>query len=131
MAEKRKKSVQKIVDEGNLPLLKHRKTFAEVFPEIENVKIEVEEKGSGITAANRTRTFSKNEFGEQINCQNSWCQKGGFSIEEILKDMRDNRQTEHSLVKTCIGKETGRGGGRIYRPCSHIFNIRVQIKYQE
>lgn len=93
-------------------------SFAEVFPEIEDLRVEVEEFGEGTTKWNRERIYRKQGFpGEYIDCHNPLCYNGGFSIGDILREMVRNRQTELETSKLCKGHEGSPKGRRVYRKC--------------
>ena len=107
-------------------------SFEEAFPEIEDLTVEVEESGHGVSEWNRKRTYRKQNFpGEYIDCSNPLCYNGGFSIGSILREMVRNRQTELETSKLCQGNEGSPKGRRIYRKCMNFFKIKVSIKYRE
>ncbi|AKI97035.1 hypothetical protein [Kosmotoga pacifica] len=107
-------------------------SFEEAFPEIEDLTVEVEETGHGVSELNRKRTYRKQYFpGEYIDCSNPLCYNGGFSIGSILREMVKKRQTELETLKLCQGHEGSPKGRRIYRKCMNFFKVKVSIKYKE
>lgn len=106
-------------------------SFEEAFPEIEEVLIEVDEIGDGVDRGLGSRRYTKNSFGEYINCSNPVCYKGGFSIGAILRGMVASRRTDFETTKGCQGYEGSPKGRRYYRPCSNGFKIRVHIDYKD
>jgi hypothetical protein len=106
-------------------------SFDEAFSEIEDLTVEVEESGHGISGWNRKSTYRKQYFpGEYIDCSNPLCYNGGFSIGSILRKMVRNKQTELETSKLCQGNEGSPRGRRIYRKCMNFFKIKVSIKYK-
>ena len=105
--------------------------FEEVFPEIENLKVEVIESGEGVSEWSRKHVYLKEHFpGEYINCSNSLCYNGGFSVGSFLRDMVRNKQTDLDGSKLCQGNEGSPKGRRIYRKCLNSFKIHIEIKYR-
>ncbi|HPW98276.1 MAG TPA: hypothetical protein PK218_06940 [Flavobacterium sp.] len=105
--------------------------FDVAFPQIEDLTVEVEESRHGVGDWNRKSTYKKQNFpGEYINCSNSLCYNGGFSIGSILREMVRNKQTELETSKLCQGNEGSPKGRRIYRKCMNFFKIKVSIKYK-
>ncbi len=106
-------------------------SFDEAFPTIEDLTVEVEEFGQGITKGNRQRVYRKQNFpGEYIDCDNPLCYNGGFSIGEILREMVANTQMELDTSKLCQGNEGSPKGRRIHKKCMNAFHIKVSIKYK-
>ena len=107
-------------------------SFDEAFPEIEDLTVEVEEFGHGISGWGQKFIYRKQNFpGECINCSNPLCYNGGFSIGSILREMARNKQTELETEKMCQGYEGSPKGRKRYRDCSNSFKIKISIKYKE
>jgi len=106
-------------------------SFDEAFPEIEDLIIEVEE-SSGVPSPGGSKSIynRQNMPGEYINCSNSLCYNGGFSIGSILREMVSKKQTELETSKFCQGNEASPKGRRVYRKCWHSFKTKVSIKYR-
>ena len=104
----------------------------EAFPQLQDWTVEVEESGRGVGDRKRKSTYGKQYFpGEYINCSNSLCYNGGFSIGLILHKMVRNKQTELETTESCKGNEGSPKGRRIYGKCMNFFKIKVSIKYKE
>jgi len=104
--------------------------FNEVFPEIEDVEVTVQETGYGVID-DGVQVHKKNQFGEHINCSNPRCYNGGFQIGSILRDMVKDKKVEFNLSLDCKGYK-GSPKGRIrYGRCFNTFTIQVKIKYKE
>jgi hypothetical protein len=127
-----RKHVQKASDLFNqsTPAFGRKVSFDEAYPEIEDVVVEVKENGYGSYGA--SRTYAKAYFpGEFIDCSNPSCYGGGFSIGQIIYEMKRNRQTEYATSKICKGCEGSPKGRRRYRSCINVFEIKVTVKYRE
>lgn len=117
--------------ESNLAFAK-KVSFDEAFPEIEDLTVEVEESGHGVSDWHRKSTYRKQNLpGQYIDCSNPLCYNGGFSIGLILRQMVRNKQTELETSKLCQGNEGSPKGRRIYGKCMNFFEIKVSIKYKE
>lgn len=107
-------------------------TFNEAFPEIEDLRVEVEQLGNGVTELNRIQVYNKEYFpGEFIDCKNPLCYNGGFSIGYILRDMVRKGETEFETSIICQGYEGSPKGRRKYGECMNLFKIKVSIQYKE
>lgn len=105
-------------------------SFDKAFPGISNIKVEIERSGDDVNDWNRKMTYSKDRFpGEYIDCNNSLCYNGGFSIGEIIRNMTMNKETTHESSKMCQGNEGSAKGRRIYRRCYNSFKIKVNTQY--
>lgn len=104
-------------------------SFAEAFPQIEDVTVEVEESGEGVTWKGKQQ-YGKESLNEYINCSNPLCYNGGFSVSRILREMIHNKQTEIETSAICQGNEGSPKGRRIYRKCLNHFKIKVSMKYK-
>ncbi len=103
--------------------------FEEAFSEIEDVSVEVEESGEGVSWQGK-RTYGKASLGEHINCSNPICYNGGVSIGSILRGLVRNKQTQAEVTKKCQGYEGSPKGKRKYRDCFNFFKIKVSVKYK-
>lgn len=105
-------------------------SFDKAFPMIDDVTVEVKERGKGVFLDGISR-YKKGFIGEYIDCSNSLCYNGGFSIGHILREMIDQKQTDLETSKSCQGYEGSPKGRRRYRICVNSFKIKVHIKYKE
>jgi len=126
-----RKKASDIFNESELVFVK-KVPFDEAFPEIEDLKIEVEEWGDGVDELNGKSIYQKQNFpGEYIDCSNPFCYNGGFSIGKIIHKMYRNKQTELETTELCQGYEGSPKGRRKYRRCLNSFKIKVSIKYKD
>ena len=104
-------------------------SFEEVFPMIEDIDIKVEHLGHyGVHEWNNVQHFKKT--GEYIDCTNSVCYNGGFSVGELIRKMVDAHETHSESHKFCQGFEGSPKGKRRYRSCTNSWNVTIDIKYK-
>jgi hypothetical protein len=106
-------------------------SFEDVFPQIEELSVEVEENGKGVKTGFNKLIYTKKYIGEYINCRNPLCYNGGFSIGEILREMVKNKKVDLATTRSCQGYEGSPKGRQRYKPCWNSFTIKVHIKYKE
>jgi hypothetical protein len=104
--------------------------FEEAFPGIDDIKVGVIESGDGVSEWNEKRFYTKEIAGEYINCSNTLCYNGGFSLGRIIRSMVYKKETEFKTSQMCQGNEGSPKGRRIYGKCCNFFNINVTIKYK-
>jgi hypothetical protein len=126
--ETRKKASE--VDRERFRPFARKVGFKEAFPEIEDVRVEVAKSGAGIDEWNNHAIYGKEDLGEYIDCSNSLCYDGGFSIGAILRDMVSKKQMDLETSQLCQGNEGSPKGRRIYRKCVNYFKVKVSIKYK-
>jgi len=126
-----RKKASDIFAEGTFPFAK-KVSFEEAFPEIEDVRVEVEEFGHGVYEENRRSVYpSKTHLGEYIDCRNPLCYNGGFSIGDILREMVAHGETELEIRKMCQGNEASPKGRKVYRKCLNMFTVKVSLTYRK
>lgn len=114
------------------PFFGRKSTFAEAFPEIESLRVEVTEAGDGTGwMSPGPRVYTETTAGEFVNCSNPVCFNGGFRLGHILRDMVRSRKTEHTGTAICQGNEGSRKGRRIYRKCLNSFKYEIAVEYRE
>lgn len=106
-------------------------TFENAFPQIEDITVEVVESGDGVREWNAKRIYKKSNIGEYVNCHNSLCYNGGFSLGNIIRHMVRDKKTELETTEFCQGYEGSPKGRRKYRNCMNCFDIKVVIKYKD
>ena len=125
-----RKKAQDVFNETNF-LFSQKGSFEESFPEIASINVQVIEKGHGVDEWTNPRRFSIGNIGEYINCSNTPCYNGGFSIGSIIRGMVYKKETHSDGDKPCQGYE-GSPKGRIrYRSCTNYFHFTIEIKYKE
>lgn len=103
--------------------------FSEAFPEIADVRIEVEI-GHGYSGSDK-RVYSGQYLpGEYVDCNNSLCYNGGFSIGQVLRDMVRARVADKEGSAICKGYEGSPKGRRKYRDCLNYFRYKVHVEYR-
>lgn len=106
--------------------------FDEAFPEIDDLTVEVEESGRGVDSENRKSIYQKESFpGEFIDCRNPLCNKGGFSIGSILRDVVRSKQSQLETTERCHGYVGSPKGRVIDKFCMNHFKIKISIKYKK
>lgn len=130
MGDNERKKASDVFQETNY-LFAEKTTFEKAFPMIEDIEVEVTEDGAGVREWNRKRYYNKLTAGEYINCSNSLCYNGGFSLGEIIRYMVGNNMTEYKTTRICQGYEGSPKGRRKYRDCCNFFEVKVKIKYKE
>lgn len=133
MEKKRQKKATEIFEEEGFTFTKSGLSFEEAYPTIEDVTVEVEETGPKIffgRVKSIKNTYKKNTFGEFIDCSNTDCLAGGFSIGLILDEMVRKNETHLETSEFCQGSEIS-PKGRIKYPCENHFKIKVDLKYKK
>ena len=102
-------------------------SFAEAFPEIADVRVEVE--FGHAMDGNPKRVYTKSYLGEYIDCDNGLCYNGGFSIGEVIRSMVSEKTTDRDGSAICRGYEGSPKGRRKYRDCLNFFRYKVHIDY--
>lgn len=106
-------------------------TFAEAFPMIEDIRVVVKHGGHyGVNDWNREEHYGTN-IGEYVDCTNSMCYNGGFSVGNFVRMMVASKQThfEKDYI-SCQGYEGSPKGKRRYRSCTNHFGVTIDIKYK-
>ena len=103
--------------------------FSQAFPEIADIRIEVEI--GTAPSGNPKRFYSGHHLpGEYVDCDNSLCYNGGFSIGEVLRDMVRKREADREGRAICAGYEGSPKGRRKYRDCLNFFRYKVHVDYR-
>ena len=112
------------------PVFGTEKPFNEVYPNIENLKIEV----SIYSLGNKYQSlqnyfFTESNIQRNVPCCNNLCKNGYYDIQKILNTMIHSGLTAHSGSIMCNGYEPmGRGQKR---GCSNLLKYNTIIKYKE
>jgi hypothetical protein len=105
--------------------------FEEAFPEIKDLRIEVQTLSEGSKFVNYTSVYTmKDKPGEYIDCLNPLCYGGGFSIGKILRDMVSKKETTYESSAMCKGYEGSPKGRRRYRSCLSHWKVKVTLEYK-
>lgn len=112
----------------------HEVAFTEVFPQIANLRIQVDQVEAiwGQPRSPGPHVFSMDrQPGEVVDCQDPRCYGGGLQLGELLRDVVRQKRTELETSKRCCGYEGSPKGQRRYRNCLTLFKVRIQLTYRE
>jgi hypothetical protein len=126
MIEKRHRSAQDDLNRSQ-PLLGHKTTFKEAYPEVGELSIEVKSFPMGF---GRSETFNfslNNPPGEFCGCPNHSCEGGGFNLGWHLFDMVTTQTLHLETGGACLGHE--RMNRRASRPCHYSFRAVIDMKF--
>jgi hypothetical protein len=113
MTNKRKKASD-IFNETNF-VFSQKVPFNQAFPEIEDIKIAVKEKGYGVTPGLGTHIYLSGR--EYSDCSNPACYNGGISLGSIIRTMVQDKETHIEKSCFCQGYEGSPKGRRRYQCC--------------
>ena len=105
-------------------------SFDEAFATIDDFEIHVKVGGLGRRNHEWTYTRKNGAPGEYIDCANSLCYRGRFSIGGVLREMVGKKLTEHSGSALCQGYEGSPKGRRKYRDCLTLFTYNIRLSYK-
>ena len=126
----RRPKAQELFEGSSRPLGKA--SLDEAYPQIEDLRVEVEESGEGVSGGRRKSLYTKQDFpGEYVDCRNPICYRGGFSLGSMLWGMVQNNKTESEASGQCRGYEGSPKGGRKYRDCVNFFRVKMSVTYKE
>jgi len=123
-----RKKAQDVFNETNF-VFATKTTFEKAFPQIKDISVEITESGVGVYHGHGTSHYNKHNLGEYINCSNSLCYNGGFSIGTIIREMVYKKEQEREGTAICQGNEGSPKGRRIYRKCLNLFTYKIYIDY--
>lgn len=127
MSRERRQKASDVFKDANF-VFADKVPFEEAFPQLKSVSVRVEEFGHSVGKWN-TRHYDR--VGEYIDCRNSLCYNGGFSIGELIRDMVRTKETEREETKFCQGYEGSPKGRRKYKDCMNRFQVRVTLEYKD
>ncbi len=111
-------------------LFARKGTFAEAYPTISKLKVEVEEQGRGVNAFYGPSVYTEENAGEYVDCSNPLCYNGGLHLGDILRAMVRENQTDREVAKLCQGYNGSPKGRRNYGPCVNSFRVKVHVDYR-
>lgn len=114
------------------PLLGPGIPFAEAFPEIAYVRVDVRmwELGKDPALERRWGYGAANLPGESIACVNEGCTRGGVAIGAALRGMIRDRKTLEETTTPCAGAFRSPDGKKFYGTCHKIFDVKIAIEYK-
>jgi hypothetical protein len=126
----RRPKASDIFRESNF-LFAKKASFAEAFPDVAAITVEVDEYGSGTKnylSAPTRRVYSS--VGEFVDCSNPHCYGGGISVGNLVREIVRKRKTEGETSGGCRGHEGSARGRRLSRPCINTFKVKVTLVYR-
>jgi hypothetical protein len=135
MTREDRKKASDVFRETNF-LFAKKTSFAEAFPEILQVTVEVEESGTGVSSGifgnqqTRLTRYTETSLGEYADCSNRLCFNGGIDIGSMLREAVREQKTEFGGTGRCQGYEGSPGGRRKHRECMNYFKVRGEITYK-
>jgi hypothetical protein len=130
MAERDKRQKASDVWAEHTPWIGEKVPFAEAYPTIEWVVIEVEESYIQGHKESYKLDSSEHTIGKFFDCHNSKCYKGGVDLGEVLDHMVQNHLTEFEAeAKPCRGYEGSPKGKKQTGPCFRRFKVKATISY--
>jgi hypothetical protein len=128
---KTRDKAQDVFNQGNY-FFAQKVGFSQAFPEITNLKVEVNESGDGVSRfSGGLAIYDQNLVGEFINCSNPLCYNGGIRIGFKLGEMVRKKETQGQFSGSCQGYEGSPKGTKKYRDCCNYFQVKIFIKYKE
>jgi hypothetical protein len=132
---------------ANFAFLTSRKSFDEVFPNVEDAHVWYTESGEGDWKVSRwsmpgslrshstARDVTDKHFhnvrnGVVIKCGNPRCRRGGFNLALVLVEMTASRETEREGSLSCRGDEGSAQGRRRGKSCGNEMKYKVTVKYK-
>jgi len=104
-------------------------SFETAFPEIKNFEMEVDFEPE-LLRDSYTAHFSMDKRPtEYIDCRESLCYRGGFSVRDIFSEMVGKRETKYDGWQMCRGYLGSPKGKVEYQACVSRWKVRVSIEY--
>ena len=113
------------------PFLARRCTFAEAYPLVNDIKVEIKQTGELRSAMDKQRVYTKADLPSTIPCSNPRCQQGGYVIDDIVGFMVQEKETEKESSNRCPGHEGSPKGRRKGDPCYNRVTAKIAISYNE
>ena len=107
----------------------HLAKFDEVFPDLDDVKIEYKETGNFESYAimEKTGIHSVRQQGGLVRCGNPFCRQGGYEMDFDIHDMIHDGVSERVGHKMCEGSEGSPKLRRIYKKCFNSINYKITL----
>ena len=117
------------------PFLGSYGTFQEAFPQIESIKVDLEQDKFGFylreDAWRKKSRYSDGNLPAHIDCCNRYCQRGGFDIQTFLWTMTHSKEINRQFDLRCNGDEGSPGGRRKGKSCMNSAKVEITITYKE
>jgi hypothetical protein len=107
--------------------------FEDVFPELDDVKIEYTETGDFdyFSPQGRTGVHSVKRQGGLIRCSNPFCRQGGYEMDFDIHDMIRDGVSEREGHKQCAGSEGSPKLRKVYRKCFNAIDYKIALIYKK
>ena len=100
-------------------------SFAEAFPGVDSIRVDVREEDIGQLV--RERTLSAEAISECVDCSNPLCYNGGFVLGPTIRLMVESRRTDEDISVSCQGYE-GSPKGRVKDDeCMHTLTSKFTL----
>jgi hypothetical protein len=116
------------VSRARQPIFGRKVSFAEAFPSIASVRVEVTE--SEVAGQPRRRVLDERSLSEYVDCSNPVCYNGSFDIGDVIRRMVSEKETSRATRAMCQGYEGSPKGRKRFRSCLHSFEARVTVAYR-
>jgi len=127
MADQKKK-LSDVERDSTFVFRKEASSFAEAYPTIKSLRVEVTEKMIA-SPAKPTHVYTERTFRHTVDCSNPACYSGGVTIGFEIHNMVAKDETEREWIAPCEGYE-GNSQKRT-RSCATLFTIRATIVYRD
>jgi len=104
--------------------------FAKLYPEIDDLSIEIEEVGGRPLGSGGRVQLSKTTYSIVHDCPNPQCALGGIRIDPLVSQMVHARKTANQLELKCVGYEGSPKGARFYGCCDIRFKVNIAMRYK-
>ena len=111
--------------------VQRRINFAEVFPQIKTVKVEVAQRNHDLDQQAEYVGYDETTLVEYVNCFNPKCAEGAFHIAGILLDMVNSKSIDHKVTANCDSDEMRQNGQSVKTVCRTRFQVAIHVEYKE
>ena len=100
------------------------------YPDIESVRVDVEETGDGVTSLNHRRRYDERTLQPFDDCHNRLCYNGGVNLQGLVDYMVASQGTTYEATVACQGYEGSPKGKVKRRSCLNHFKVGISITYK-
>ena len=110
-------------------------TFAQAFPTVQSVRIELRPNGEGfepfMAEQERVDVYTETTFPRIIDCRNPRCYGGGLDLGYLLRwTVVEAKRTEYEATIRCKGYEGSPKGRKNDGPCDTYFKVKITVTYK-
>jgi hypothetical protein len=111
-------------------------TFDKAFPDLAEALIQYYEIGDGIEGSRGfpppgTYTNPHQVTEPRMRCSNKRCKRGGYDIEQEIRNMTYGKVTDREFILRCEGDEGSPGGRKKGNSCMNMLHVRLKLKYKD